>query len=91
MKAALGGITILSGSLALPLTMIGFGAVGLASGTAAAGTSYILGRAAKVYLQQGCQWGPKGIRTVIAEILSQAKTDSVVERLRDDLKHNVGG
>jgi GTP-binding protein Era len=90
-KAALGGITILSGSLALPLTAVGYGAVGLALGSAAAGTSYVLGRAAKIYLQQGCQWGPRGIRTVIAEILAQAKTDSVVERLRDDLKAKVGG
>jgi small GTP-binding protein len=90
-KASLGGITILSGSLALPLTAIGYGAIGLAQGSAAAGTSYILGRAAKVYLQQGCQWGPKGIKTVIAEILAQAKANSVVERLRDDLKVKVGG
>jgi hypothetical protein len=90
-KASLGGITVLSGSLALPLTAIGYGAIGLAQGSAAAGTSYVLGRAAKVYLQQGCQWGPKGIKTVIAEILSQAKADSVVERLRDDLKAKVGG
>ncbi len=90
-KASLGGITVLSGSLALPLTALGYGAIGLAQGSAAAGTSYILGRAAKVFLQQGCQWGPKGIKTVIAEILAQAKADSVVERLRDDLKAKVGG
>jgi GTPase len=90
-KAALGGITVLSGSLALPLTALGFGALGLVQGSAAAGTSYILGQAAKIYLQQGCQWGPKGIKTIIAEILAGAKADSVVERLRDDLKHKVGG
>jgi GTP-binding protein Era len=89
-KATLGGITVLSGSLALPLTALGYGAIGLAQGSAAAGTSYILGRAAKVYLQQGCQWGQKGIKTVIAEILDQAKADGVVERLRDDLKAKVG-
>lgn len=90
-KASLGGITVLSGSLALPLTALGYGAIGVAQGSAAAGTSYVLGRAAKIYLQQGCQWGPKGIKTVIAEILAQAKADSVVERLRDDLKAKVGG
>jgi GTP-binding protein Era len=89
-KATLGGITVLSGALALPLTAIGYGAIGLAQGAAAAGTSYVLGQAAKIYLQQGCQWGPRGIKTVIAEILAQAKADSVVERLRDDLKKKVG-
>ena len=88
-KASLGGITILSSSIALPLTAIGYGAVGLAQGAGAAGTSYVFGQAAKIYLQQGCQWGPRGIKTVVAEILDQAKADSVVERLRDDLKAKV--
>ena len=88
-KATLGGITVLSGSLALPLTVLGYGAIGLAQGAAAAGTSYVLGQAAKIYLQQGCQWGPRGIKTVVAEILAQAKADSVIERLRDDLKAKV--
>ena len=88
-KATLGGITVLSGSLALPLTALGYGAIGLAQGAAAAGTSYVLGQAAKIYLQQGCQWGPRGIKTVVAEILAQAKADSVIERLRDDLKAKV--
>jgi hypothetical protein len=88
-KATLGGITVLSGALALPLTALGYTAIGVAQGAAAAGTSYVLGQAAKFYLQQGCQWGPRGIKTVIADILEQAKSDSVIERLRDDLKKKV--
>ena len=64
------------------MTALGYGALGLSHGATASWTSYILGRAAKVYLQQGCQWGTLGIKTVIQQILQQAKADSVVERLR---------
>ena len=72
--------------LALPSAM---GHVGLAQGATAAWTSYILGHGAKVYLQQGCQWGNRGIKTVIQQILDQAQADSVMDRLRDDLRKKV--
>ena len=58
------------------------GAIGLAQGATAAYTSYILGQGAKIYLQQGCQWGTKGIKTVIQQILDRAQADSVMERLK---------
>ena len=90
-KSALAGITAVSGGLAAPLTALGYGAIGLTLGGTGAFTSYVLGRGAKVYLQQGCQWGRKGIKTVIHEILEQAKSDSVLERLKDDLKRKVKG
>ena len=34
--------------------------------------------------------GPAGIKTVIQQILAEAKADSVIDRLRDDLKAKVG-
>jgi small GTP-binding protein len=89
LKSVLAGVTVLSGGLAAPLTAIGYGAIGLAQGAAAAGVSYVLGQSAKVYLRQGCQWGPRGIKTVVREILRRARSDSIVERLRDDLKAKV--
>ena len=89
-KATFAGVTVASGGLAAPLSMLGYGAIGLTQGAAAAATSYVIGQAAKIYLQQGCQWGTRGIKTVIHEILEQAKADSVMERLRDDLRKKVG-
>jgi small GTP-binding protein len=86
-KSSLAGLTVLSGGLAF----LGYGAVGLAIGSSAATTTYVIGQGAKIYLQQGCQWGPRGIKTVIHQILSQAKSDSVVDRLRADLKSRLGG
>jgi GTPase len=89
-KFLLAGTTVATGGMAAPLTMLGYGAISLAQGVTASWTSYILGRASKVYLQHGCQWGTLGIKTVIAQILAEAKADSVTERLRDDLKKKVG-
>ena len=89
-KFLLAGTTIATGGMAAPLAALGYGAVSLSFGVTAAWASYILGRAAKIYLQQGCQWGTLGIKTVIQQILMQAKADSVVERLRDDLRRKVG-
>jgi small GTP-binding protein len=88
-KSAVAGLTIMTGGLAGPLTALGYGAIGLTQGAAAASTSYVLGHGAKTYLRQGCQWGPKGIKTVIQQLIVQAKTDSVIERLRDDLRKRI--
>jgi GTPase len=90
-KSSLAGLSVLSGGLAIPLTALGYGAIGLALGSTAATTSYVLGHGAKVYLQQGCQWGPRGIKTVVQQILAEAKADSVIDRLREDLKRRVKG
>jgi len=88
-KSSLAGLSILSGGLAIPLTALGYGAIGLAQGGTAATTSYVLGQGAKFYLRQGCQWGPRGIKTVIHQILEQAKNDTVIDRLREDLKRRM--
>ena len=86
-KSSLAGVTVLSGGLAAPLTALGYGVFGLAQAAVAASTSYVLGHGAKTYLRQGCQWGPRGIKTVIQQILADAKADSVIDRLKDDLKN----
>jgi hypothetical protein len=88
-KSSLAGVTVLSGGLAAPLTALGYGVFGLAQASVAASTSYVLGHGAKTYLRQGCQWGPRGIKTVIQQILADAKSDSVIDRLKDDLKKKL--
>ncbi len=89
LKTSLAGLTVMSGGLAAPLTALGYGAIGLGQAATGATTSYVLGQGAKTYLRQGCQWGPRGIKTVIHQILVQAKTDSVIDRLKDDLKKRL--
>ena len=88
-KSSLAGVTILTGGLAAPLTALGYATFGLAQAATAASTSYVLGQGAKTYLRQGCQWGPRGIKTVIQQIITEAKADSVIDRLRDDLKKRI--
>jgi GTPase len=88
-KSSLAGLSILTGGLALPLTALGYSAMALTIGSSAGVTTYVLGHGAKTYLRQGCQWGPRGIKTVIQQIVSEAKKDSVIERLRDDLKKRI--
>jgi GTPase len=89
LKSSLAGLTVASGGLAAPLTALGYGAIGLGQAATGATTSYVLGQGAKTYLRQGCQWGPRGIKTVIQQILADAKADSVIDRLRDDLKKRL--
>ncbi|MBW4538162.1 MAG: GTP-binding protein [Myxacorys chilensis ATA2-1-KO14] len=47
--------------------------------------SYSVGRAAQVYLEQGCTWGAQGANTVIREILSQVEPNTIIYRLRQEL------
>jgi len=64
------------------------GAMTAQAGAAGYGT-YAVGQAAKIYLQQGCTWGPTGVNTVMKNILSQAKEDSALERLQKEIKETI--
>ncbi|MEO1446254.1 MAG: DUF697 domain-containing protein, partial [Cyanobacteria bacterium J06635_11] len=65
------------------------GAMTAQAGAAGYGT-YAVGQTAKVYLQQGCTWGPTGVNTVMQTIISQAKADSTLERLQAEIKETIG-
>jgi uncharacterized protein len=55
------------------------------AGIAGYGT-YIVGKAAQVYLERGCNWGEFGSNAVIEEILAQVPRDTIVYRLRQELQ-----
>jgi uncharacterized protein len=48
--------------------------------------SYRVGKAAQVYLERGCTWGPQGVNTVIEEILLQVDRDTIIHRLQRELE-----
>jgi small GTP-binding protein len=48
--------------------------------------SYRVGKAAQVYLEQGCTWGPQGMNTVVQDILNQVDSNTVLYRLRRELE-----
>ena len=47
--------------------------------------TYVIGRVAQVYLEQGCTWGEMGASTLIQEILSQVEPNTIIYRLRQEL------
>ncbi|MEM9213778.1 MAG: GTP-binding protein [Cyanobacteria bacterium P01_F01_bin.150] len=72
MAGALGGLAAYSSTAIAQGTLAGYGA-------------YRVGRAAQVYLQQGCTWGPHGASTVIQTILEQTRDSSIVTQLKEEL------
>ena len=66
--------------------LMAYGAAAAAQATLAGYGSYRVGKAAQVYLERGCTWGPQGIDTVIEEILSQVDRHTVLDRLRRELE-----
>ena len=61
----------------------------LPQGLAAGYGSYIVGQAAKFYLEHGASWGDAGPKTVVRRILENAEKNSVLEKLRDEVKRTI--
>jgi small GTP-binding protein len=75
---------VASGENPLNITSYGFSAV-IQAGIAGYG-AYTIGKAAQVYLENGCTWGQLGANTVIQEILSQVDKNTILYRLKEDLE-----
>ena len=56
-----------------------------AQGAIAGYGTFVVGRVAQVYLEQGCTWGEMGASTLIKEILSQVEPNTIMYRLRQEL------
>ena len=61
----------------------------LPQGLAAGYGSYIVGQAAKYYLEHGASWGDAGPKSVVRRILENAENDSVLEKLRDEVTRKI--
>jgi small GTP-binding protein len=61
----------------------------LPQGLAAGYGSYIVGQAAKYYLEHGASWGDTGPKTVVRRILSNAEKDSIMEKLREEVSRTI--
>jgi small GTP-binding protein len=71
-----GGLTALLTTMAAQAGAAGYG-------------TYAVGKAAQVYLEQGCTWGPQGVKSVMQDILSQIDQDSTVARLRREIEADL--
>lgn len=47
--------------------------------------TFVIGRVAQVYLEQGCTWGEMGASTLIKQILAQVEPNTVIYRLKQEL------
>jgi len=54
------------------------------AGIAGYGT-HAIGKAAQIYLEQGCTWGELGASSVIAEILAEVEPNTILYRLQQEL------
>lgn len=71
------GLTAYAGTAIAQASFAGFGA-------------YAIGRAAQIYLEQGCSWGPQGANTVIQDVLRQLDTTTILHRIRQELSDQMG-
>lgn len=68
-----------------PTGFMAYGGAAIAQASLAGYGTYRVGKAAQVYLEQGCTWGEQGANTVIQDILEQVEPDMVMYRLRREL------
>ncbi|MGH9627928.1 MAG: GTP-binding protein [Bryobacteraceae bacterium] len=61
----------------------------LPQGLAAGYGSYIVGQAAKYYLEHGASWGDAGPKTIVRRILENAEKDSIMEKLRSEVSRKI--
>jgi hypothetical protein len=57
------------------------GCTAFLQGGVAGYSTYIVGKAAKEYLANGCSWGPWGASTVIDNILAEVDRNTFIYRL----------
>jgi uncharacterized protein (DUF697 family) len=73
---------LLTGTLGTALTLIPQGAsVGFAS--------YIIGKSAKRFFEQGGSWGTGSAKSVVKEILSNTDKDSVIDHLKSEIRQKL--
>jgi hypothetical protein len=70
---------------------VGYGTVltALPQGAAAGYGSYIVGQASRVYFEQGASWGQQGPKRVVARILEKTDKESVLQRLKEEIKKKI--
>lgn len=70
---------------------VGYGTVltALPQGAAAGYGSYIVGQAARYYFERGASWGQQGPKRVVSQILENTDKESVLKRLKEEIKKKI--
>lgn len=73
-----------------PTNVTAYAGSAIAQASIAGYGAYAVGKAAQIYLEKGCTWGPLGASTVIAEILAEVEPNTIMYRLRQELGGFLG-
>jgi uncharacterized protein (DUF697 family) len=94
--AAAGGMMLVEAGTHLASTFfkaltVGYGTLftAIPQGAAAGFGSYIVGQAAKYYLEHGSSWGGESPKAVVRRILKQTDKQSVLAHLKDEIKNKI--
>jgi GTPase len=86
------GLSSLKGLLGLAapatggLSLVPYVSVALTQAGVAGVSTYGIGQITKVYLANGASWGPDGPKSVVTQILGSLDEDSVLNRIKDELR-----
>lgn len=87
---ALGELTSWGASAIKTLTVsLATAITAIPQGAAAGFSSYIIGKAAKKYFEQGGSWGSESAKSVVADILKNTDKDSVLNHLKDEIRQKL--
>lgn len=86
LKGLLGAAVPVTGGLALG----GYVSVAIAQAGAAGVATYAIGRVAKRYFENGASWGEHGPKAVVGRILETLDEDSILARIKDELRSKLG-
>jgi small GTP-binding protein len=75
----------LTGIFENPSNFTTYATTALTQGSIAGYGAYLVGKAAKEYLEKGCTWGNLGADTVIQEIFRQVESDTIIYRLNQEI------
>jgi small GTP-binding protein len=64
-----------------PVALTTYASAAIAQGGIAGYSAYAVGKAAQIYLEQGCSWGALGPSTVIEQIVSQVAPNTLLYQL----------
>jgi small GTP-binding protein len=80
------------GTWALKAFTLGYGTIWTAipQGAAAGYGSFIVGQAARYYFEHGASWGNEGPKAVVHRILEETNKESVLVRLKTELRKKLG-
>jgi GTPase len=71
------------------LSIAPYTAVALAQATMAGVATYSIGQVAKTYLANGASWSDHSPKTVVKEILATIDEDSIMNRIKQELTHQL--